>query len=177
MIYTPLGTNGDKEISNKIDEIGFSDRKHSGVQTSFLPESFEWIRPVSGKTIEIGCNITLARTYVKLSAQAIEESGFVKTDKVAIGINKAFVAFRKDEKGFNLKNPANSKSQALLINSKLLANTLISLGFERGESNSVSWDPGSQMLIAKIPKKQQVTENTEMKKPGQKTGLRKASEV
>lgn len=141
----------DKDIPSKIEQLELNDKK-TGVQSSWLPDSFEWITPVRGKSLEVGKIISIKKNGIKLTAITVEEAGITAKDKLAVGYNKSFIAFRKDEKGFQLKASQSKKSSALTITSKNLIEALTALGFKTGTTHDITWDQKSKMLVVKIPK-------------------------
>jgi hypothetical protein len=89
---------------------------------------------------------------IRISQTAAQAMGIEAGDRVAIGVNKAFLAFRKDKCGLAVRMEKGGSVGAVYLQSARLSRLLAAQGWPLGRRLPVVYDPDSGMLVARKPK-------------------------
>jgi len=135
---------------NLHDQIMEKDLKtsHSEVTRYWLPESFEWFKDTRPL-------VYLSKTSIRLTEAAVELARFTPGCIINIGINKAFIAFKKDVRGLTAKPCKNIKSvttdNGLYFTGCKITSLLDKNGYNLPCQMVCFWDEKNNMLVAEKP--------------------------
>jgi hypothetical protein len=118
------------------------------VATYWQPQAFRWFgMKDQGTSRGKSPIISVNQTCIRLTVQAVALLDLKQVDKLSIGINKKFLAFRKHEAGFNWY--PDKKSGAINISCRRLHESLAQEGWPVPCRMPAIWDEKNKMLVGK----------------------------
>lgn len=121
------------------------------METHWQPEAFAWYGNEVKRASGTDPYIRIGKTSITISNQAVIQADFALGDRLQIGINKGFLAIKKDESGLPAAGEP-KKTKTLHINAKGLIKKIANEGYPVPCRLSCQWDTRSQMLVGKWPK-------------------------
>ncbi|OCZ53813.1 hypothetical protein [Dehalobacter sp. TeCB1] len=115
---------------------------HSEVTRYWLPEAFEWFKDTRPQ-------VFVSKTLIRLTEEAVVLAGFDTESIINIGVNKGFIAFRKDTQGLTAK--PDSAVQGLCFQGQKVAALLEKNGYSLPCQMVCQWDAMNKMLVAQKP--------------------------
>jgi hypothetical protein len=116
------------------------------VKTSWQPEAFTWSKAILGN--KQASFLKVNKANMKISPVAAMAADIQETDRLQIGVNKTFIAVRKDPLGFKVKS---GSGKSFCFQAAGTIKKLISEGYPIPCVLECQWDESSQMLVARWP--------------------------
>ncbi|GAB6170761.1 hypothetical protein JCM15765_02390 [Paradesulfitobacterium aromaticivorans] len=122
----------------------------SEVTTYWQEAAFEWYgEEVRGRGTKNEMFVQISKTRLRISHTAAASAGIEPGDSVKIGINKAYLAIKKEPEGFVAKDEKNKSTKAVYVSATAIVRELIKQGTPIPCRVSCVWDAKSGMLVAK----------------------------
>jgi hypothetical protein len=134
----------DIQLQDHIRKSGINS-SHSEVNRYWNPEAFEWLKDTRPLAI-------ISKNTITLTEAAIMMTDFTPGDIINIGVNKAFIAFRKDLEGLTAAGTDDEqKSKGIQFKGHKMQALLSKKGYSLPCQLVCCWDSTNNMLVASRP--------------------------
>lgn len=122
------------------------------VSTYWEPDAFNWYgNETQGRGSSRDLFVRISENQIRISNAAAIIAGINTGDKVQIGVNKGFLAFRKDAEGFRVRSDGVKTTRAVYLAAAKVIDQIKEYGYPVPSRIHCVWDEKSGMLVARKP--------------------------